>query len=145
MWWKCGSKRSGLSHLHVTLLFSRNSCLRFAHGFSNSFLVLAVKDWAFAKASARVHIAAARKRGRQLCISLTPKVLKQLKELHVIVSCDQSEAIYLPSSCYTTLRARWFERVGRRIGNESVHESLWLVCQERCHYCHVTVMNGYIF
>ena len=71
-WWRCGSKRSGLSHLHVTLLFSRSSFLRFVHVFSNSFLVLAVKDWGFAKASARSHIAAARKRGRQWSVSLTP-------------------------------------------------------------------------
>ena len=71
-WWRCGSKRSGFSHLHVTLFFSRSSCLRFVHGFSNSFLVLTVKDWGFAKASAWSHIAAARKRGRQWSVSLTP-------------------------------------------------------------------------
>ena len=35
------------------ILFSRTSCVRFAYGFSNSFLVLAVKDWGFAKASVR--------------------------------------------------------------------------------------------
>ena len=71
-WWRCGSKRSGFSHLHVTLLFSRSSCLHFVHGFSNSFLVLAVKDWCFAKASAWSNIAAARKRGRQWSVSLAP-------------------------------------------------------------------------
>ena len=71
-WWRCGSKRSGFSHLHVTLFFSRSSCLRFVHGFSNSFLVLTVRDWGFAKASAWSHIAAARRRGRQWSVSLTP-------------------------------------------------------------------------
>ena len=35
------------------ILFSRTSCVRFAYGFSNSFLVLAVKDWGFAKVSVR--------------------------------------------------------------------------------------------
>ena len=41
------------SSVYVTLLFSRTSCVRFAYGFSNSFLVLAVKDSGFAKASVR--------------------------------------------------------------------------------------------
>ena len=90
-------------------------------------------------------MAAARYRGRQWWISLTPIILKQLKEWHVIVTCDQSEATSLPSRCYTTLRARGFERVRRGIENESVSESFWLVFQDRCHYCHMTVMNGCIF
>ena len=41
--------------------------------------------------------------------------------------------------------ARWFERVEKRIRNENVHESFWLVCHDRCHYCQMTVMNGCIF
>ena len=34
-----------LSTVYVNLMFSWTSCLRFALGFLNSFLVLAVTDW----------------------------------------------------------------------------------------------------
>ena len=39
--------------------------------------------------SGKGHVPAARKRSHQWRVSLTPTILKQLKEWHVIVSCNQ--------------------------------------------------------
>ena len=84
MYWNCGMKKymyRRLSKWRTWELWKD-----FKH-FPVFFFFDPFVEWIFRLYSG--HVAAARKRSHQWCVSLTQTILKQLKEWHFFVSCDQ--------------------------------------------------------